>query len=514
MFEIPKTPPKTYTSKDYRTTAKSIYASLTQSGDSNNFTGSENYWQLGCVFDTLLDYMAEAVKADPSESSTATQLVSATWAKLSTLKKKESTGYYGYWYDDYGWWGIAANKSTMKEYSPFFKNEFRTDANGNVITEADNFKDFANYCWSTMINGKNDGLHFGADNVWDKCDQTFFARVAPKFSGGVWQYDIFKEKRAANLEDNQTNSNPSTPVNIILKDGKYSIISTADLDAKVEAYKKAHPDEPDTSFGNIISLIENEENETIYTACGLGPFQLTVVNGLYLILGLRMGNNTSKAASNKVFSFIKDWVNVDEKGVNPLIHKTLKLASERISCYKNNDAVYNYHADHFWGGDQGLLIGGMVDFIKNNPDSPDVKTALDIVDQIIEGVCTNMQKDGKVYPWYPVDYVSPTDLTHPQPAPAPMEIWDYPGGSGIFMRYLLYAFKQNESLRSDILNNKHGVRDFIINSANACQEGTLPSIQNGMAADNLWDWQNQLAVLTMAIHLLDYEATHPKGHLN
>lgn len=494
-----KTPTKL---ESYWKAAKSIYAAFAKKPDpfiNKGYYITDNYWQAGCVFDTITDYLAEAIKQKEitaKEANTFVSDVKSNWAK--TLEK----GGGGYWYDDFGWWGIASAKAGTAAYKEVFGPD-----------NTDDFTGYASECWKIMSTGKSDNLHFGAPKVWEKCtSQDFFASVAPKYPNGVWQYDIFKERRAAAVEDNQTSSNPSTPLNIEYKDGKYTIISEKSAQAKIANYKNEFDLLPKADQfkkeSEELNILETKANDYIYSACGLGPFQLTVVNGLYLILGLRLANqgnaNASVSDLEKVFGFINNWVyGKDTPKGNGLFNETTGLMRERVSTYAGGDSVYNYHPDTAWGGDQGLILGGLVDYIRFAKDPN--PNAQKLINAIIDGVCKSMvtnTKNPTILPWYPFKVIDDYSGSHQYPSPAPLEIWDYPGGSGIFMRYLLYAYKWNKGVKNTINDKTSAIHKLIMDSADACVDESLTFVNNNAAADELWFNQNKLAILTMAAHIL------------
>src|SRR5258707_11825353 len=99
------------------------------------------------------------------------------------------------WYDDNGWWRIASEKAFHEEYRGVF---------GNTQSS---FQKLAKSCWDVMHNGKKNTRYKyrGAPNVWDNRDEgsspgyfsddKHFAK--PRFAGGVWQWEMFKDERKA-----------------------------------------------------------------------------------------------------------------------------------------------------------------------------------------------------------------------------------------------------------------------------------------------------------------------------
>jgi hypothetical protein len=117
-----------------------------------------NFWKLGHSFDTIIDFF----------------LLGPGFAKYATgFKEPALMGYdrslpSGCWYDDFGWWGIAALKAS--EHSELFG------------TATPTFATIANRCWEMM--------NRNAPYVWDNNkNNPLFADLGPRFTGGVWNCD-------------------------------------------------------------------------------------------------------------------------------------------------------------------------------------------------------------------------------------------------------------------------------------------------------------------------------------
>ena len=150
-------------------------------------TYSDNGWRVGNAFDTMTDYLFRFPDAEKSPGYVANWALSR-W-RCSDVQNSMC------WYDDYGWWGIASAKAFQDKYASIF---------GPVRSE---FQDLAAECWNIMQNGKPHKLYKygGAPNVWANADHGYFASekpypegswAVPRFEGGVWQYEMFKDKRA------------------------------------------------------------------------------------------------------------------------------------------------------------------------------------------------------------------------------------------------------------------------------------------------------------------------------
>ncbi|HEX6432312.1 MAG TPA: hypothetical protein VF008_31685 [Niastella sp.] len=426
----------------YLSSAQSLFNILKQdyqdNGNPRVFMGSTNYWMAGNVFDTTLDYMLLAMHNNiitPQEVDGVMAYVAKNY-DLAFQSYNATYNYYtndngtqggptsqnpaepnGFWYDDYGWWGIAS----AKVYAPEYQNIFR-----NYVSQ---YKSLAGACWHVMNNGfqvdPNRPIQWGAPNVWAKCDKTKFGQYEPRVNGGVWQCDMNDQY------------DPGTAV--------------------------------------------------------LGPFQNTVVNGLYLVLALRMDkaiNTTTQIA--REYQFLTTWCfDSSIPTVDQLYYSfgtNTGLVLERVATYKNGQPVQpvEWREQHCaWCGDQGLILGAMVDYLNLQPGAV---PARNLIVGILQGVASHMQLNSILSPWYPLTSDNPL-----KEADAP----DYASGIGVYMRYLLYAYNNNATVQQMVNANTAGIKDMIISAANACVNGTFPKYHNG-----IFDLFNQLSTLITAATIL------------
>ena len=378
-----------YSIADYEKQAAEIFPKLLK-----YFKEWGNGWQVGNVFDTLTDYIFRY----PEQQSDIGEVVRAAeeqWGKIQGSMC---------WYDDWGWWGIASVKAFDSEYEKFFEPYVKV------------FQDRANLtCWNTMIFGKaptdkNPYKYKGGPNVWDNRDDGsipgYFTSsagwAAPRFPGGVWQYDMWQGVRKA----------PEC---------------TPNHDPEHDEDKLSDPKSPH---------------------CPLGPYQLTVMNGLYFELALRLllkneGKGTPKAVYDEL-AFLVNWINL--LGDHSLLQRfsdDITLVRERVATYAspqgNEDypLVEGYHPGDAWCGDQGLILGGLLDFLLTGAKDPHIQ-ALAIA--VARGVLLRMVDANNVV----MPYSRGFDV-HNDPD-------DYSCGSGVFWRYLLRGFNQNAALRKEVLD--------------------------------------------------------------
>jgi hypothetical protein len=245
--------------------------------------------------------------------------------------------------------------------------------------------------WENRDDGSQPG-YFTSPEGW----------AVPRFPGGVWQYDMFQGERPGPPE--------CTPNHVPLDD-----------------HRKLS--DPRSKY------------------CPLGPFQNTVMNGLYLELALRLAQNGQGAetlqAAKTELAFLHNWFVVpgDESLLNGFPDGSA-LIRERVATYADLGGTYptveGFAADGAWCGDQGLIIGGLVDKLLVDPTDPTDPEDQARAIAIARGVLLHMVGDCGVMP------CSDGFDDHNDPD-------DYSCGSGVFWRYLLHGFGQNAALRTTIL---------------------------------------------------------------
>jgi len=411
-----------YPIDEYKTQAATAFTNLLKT-----FKTWGNGWQVGNVFDTLTDYVVRFPKAE----RTSGEVVAAAHERWGNIQGSMC------WYDDWGWWGIASAKAFYPEYKNLF---------GAYVIE---FQDRANSCWDIMHAGKPDKGPYkykGGPNVWANRDDGskpgYFESpdgwAVPRFPGGVWQYDMFYDTRPKPPE-----CSPSNPAN------------------------------PHT--------------------CLLGPFQNTVMNGLYFVLAVRLvlqrvGTGAPQAIKDEL-GFLNNWFNLE--GDMSLLQRfpdgTL-LVRERVSTYAspNSGNIYppvkGYTPKGQWGGDQGLILGGLLDYLQLLPSAPGVeKQAI----AIARGVLLHMVDDNGVV----MPFSDGFDYQHDKD--------DYDSGSGVFWRYLLRGFNQNAKLQADILKL---IKDNPLQ--NAIYKSAENPYANAPTGNDLFKEFNALAVLLAGIEIL------------
>lgn len=142
-------------------------------------SGFSTYWQLGHSFDTIIDYFV----LNPADA--------AGFGQIALDAYNRSTG-NACWYDDYGWWGIAALKAS--QHPDLFPIEGST------------FKEKYGICWQMMDDH--------ATAVWkNNGNNPDFKVLQPRFDGGVWNCDWTKPNGCAGEGQPPNNFPPNCGLN-------------------------------------------------------------------------------------------------------------------------------------------------------------------------------------------------------------------------------------------------------------------------------------------------------------
>lgn len=362
--------------QSYRNAAITTFAQL-----KTNYGWAGNFWRLGHSFDTIIDYF---------------ELVDDTDALLfgSEYALRAFEKFSGHWYDDYGWWGLAALRASQrpKLFGP------NVGAFGGV----------ARRCWTFMRTGDTGGMTVdcsgavkmaGAPNVWTQAQKSpdykdHFARMEPRKGGGVWNCDW---RWSADRN----------------KDSCYCV--------------------PDWGAAKD----------------GLGGFQNTVTNGLYLALAARINKIVNAYTDAQTeYGFLTDWFAYKEPKLSllaPLGRTGDVYVRERVGVYANDVPVYGYRDDCAWTGDQGVMLSALVDYMALVSDDA-VKTKIrEICKHLIWGTKRYLGgTDGVLREWR-----NPSDLSPDGKEKAPGDdFWDYATGSGVYMRFLTHVYRLDPALKA------------------------------------------------------------------
>lgn len=302
------------------------------------------------------------------------------------------------------------------------------------------FIDVANACWTIVDQGLGDGVHLGAPNgytnrenmtKWNPRPTPLPGWYAPLFDNGAgsglhgtWQYDIFSNERTGAAwhgpAEGNPESNPSWPLGI--------------------------------SWG--------------------GPFQLTVMNALYLLLTARLEQARRRDPSvppaaaqlTDELGFLWAWFGKDSE--NPLPDNVPGLlckagdglvVRERVSRYALHegkyDKVYMFGEPNTWGGDIGLVLNALATYNTLYPDVDPERPVARLMKDLVLGYIALLFGGRAPQPCYP-----------PGEGVFGLDPGDYKSGIGVFMRGLYQAFQQDHSPLWELLKPYATVREFLMYS--------------------------------------------------
>lgn len=377
------------------------------------------YWQLGHSFDTIVDYFLlgpEYAQDAESFAMTAVDAYIRSGTGPRGIAPDDSSlcepgtncsspdGYMtknnACWYDDFGWWGLSALKASQ-----------HTDLFGDATST---LKSISDTCWQMMKQN--------ASCVWENNKgNPLFQVLEPRFPGGVWNSDW------------------------TAADGCYRTMQCPQIPDQDPA-KNCRIPEGYCQGGDDLQGIQN-----------------TVTNGLYFVLATRLNETTQ---SDNEYNFLNSWFNVSDPTTS-LLNRVQggALVRERMPTYgskfgTNYVPVCGYRPGLAWAGDQGLILGGLVDRMHMvGANSPEYPTLLQLSKDIVTGVRSQIDTHHKgiLSAW----------VTDTQGG----DFADYSTGVGVYWRYLLYAYQNNADLREFLIQEKYG--DFVCDNASHISNGSL-----------------------------------------
>jgi hypothetical protein len=221
--------------------------------------------------------------------------------------------------------------------------------------------------------------------------------------------------------------------------------------------------------------------------CG---FQNTVTNALYLVFATRLflayREPPYGVAANTEYAFLKEWFDVTPAGDALLnfLPSGGAVVRERVSSYRSGQPVMGYQQNMAWAGDQGIVVGGLVDrMLMFGKNSPEYSGLLSKAEKIAAGTKTYLAPNEILNPWTPGESAPGDDDD------------DYRTGNAVYMRYLRYAYQNNDDLRAYFRSERSGYPDFILANAKYV-------LANPSTADDMVGLTNDLATLVAAICML------------
>jgi len=196
---------------------------------------------------------------------------------------------------------------------------------------------------------------------------------------------------------------------------------------------------------------------------------------------------------DKIYNFFYHWIYntslTDIQRLNKFVTNG-QLIRERVSTYglPYHEYVHWYDSKTAWSGDQGLVLGALAEYGRNNNEIQMTK----MITEIMKGMASSVVKTDGSYrflmPWYPLDN---NKLQTADPG-------DYSSGLGVFMRYLGEAYEYNKQVQQFIGDESSPFRKVIFDTANTVAHDKLPKWDDG----GIFDSFNRLAVMVMAIKIV------------
>lgn len=445
---------------------------------------ADNVWRNAWAMDTLLDYFAVR-HVDPAAYEVL---------PLNAL----NPNLQGNWWDDFGWIGIAALRAA-EQINDFHQHpEYR-----------DRFLKIAINAWAYM---------YGPG--WSKSNKAIYPFTDTDLPG----WDQFANDHKSNI------GAPNVWKDIAQTwKGRQSINENQKMERKPRYSPGGIWNSPITDSSHP-KLVRHYQQRINYLDTYVSPIQNTVTNVVYAILTLRIFQASSKEAFSNVFSestldakaclqawkdqiaWFDQWM-IQTKGDESLqleLDETSSLVRERVSTFNEVSGTRywdaSYCKDWVWTGDQGLLLGAL----REGKAAGYVESKVfDLYPNIVEGVFKYGYQPRTydttitgsfLLPWIVLESKDPSD----QEALG-NDAGDYQTGTGVFMRYLLQAYKAEPALVQKY-------KDTITNCANNIIKkgfGTNPHPKtdcdaftpSGDSVDEMTAYVNRLSVLLLAIEM-------------
>jgi len=365
------------------------------------------YWQLGSAFDTALDYLRRK-----NDQEKARDFAGVVLKNYDITAAPQNNGGIACWYDDYGWWVAGLQRAIDDSALPGLWSEAQLVRLSTIARDNWYSIETGNEVWNMCQWSQECLKDFGGS------DQN--GSLQPLFDGGVWNYFWAKE---AHLQADVCNT-PCDPTLALKDDPKNGLCGRQNTVTNglhlVAATRRLKPPKPDT-----------EPNPQ-------SPYYLQ--------------------ATQREAGFLQDWFNVEQPELS--LRKQLNgggvVIRERVSVYHDLHQGPGFGPDLAWLGDQGLMLGGAVDFVAALPNDPKAKDMLKLAEDITDGVLhyfvAKVGSTDVFLPWSHSE--NPTGDYPAGLAPGNgQDAWDYNTGVGVYMRYLLHAYRTNADLRAHLQQN-------------------------------------------------------------
>jgi len=213
----------------------------------------------------------------------------------------------------------------------------------------------------------------------------------------------------------------------------------------------------------------------------LEGIQNTVTNAVYLIAAQRLGRTDpeAKVAADREYTFLSAWLFSEEPKLWwPLEMEGAARVRERVSHFASGRAAPGFQTDWAWTGDQGLILGALVD--RMSFDKANYQHLLGAAKELLNGATMLVDGNGVLRYCTSTGTVPDGDAT------------DYATGPGVFWRNMLYAWKNNPDLAAFL--SATGYMAFVKTNADAAMRATETTDFDILT--------NQLAILVAAATML------------
>lgn len=237
----------------------------------------------------------------------------------------------------------------------------------------------------------------------------------------------------------------------------------------------------------------DENCNPINPSNALKGIQNTVTNGLYLVLSGMLYESTGEdvyfAGAKSVCDFLRQWFDfapIDEQALLWDLGDKGIVIRERVSMYVSQEQVNAYRPSLIWAGDQGLILGGMLSYIKMEPDGR--HDFIKFAKKLILGSKNYLfDQNFTMLPWNEQDGLG-------SPGGDDTDYWT---GIAVWSRYLLKAYMYDRKIRSYIKKIEYD--KLIMKNANQI----IYNQYRQQSGNKLVDLTNDLAVLLLAYFMMD-----------
>ncbi|GGF78094.1 hypothetical protein GCM10007301_42600 [Azorhizobium oxalatiphilum] len=204
-------------------------------------------------------------------------------------------------------------------------------------------------------------------------------------------------------------------------------------------------------------------------------------------------------AAQREYAFLHQWMYLGKPDLALLNHFSpgnpgYVVMRERASLFKNGQQDPGYVPLFAWTGDQGLMVSALVDRMRVLGGGSDYQAALYLAMGLIDGVSEFLVKKN---PYDEPGQLDPWGVQWPHDGYET----DYWTGVAVFMRGLLYAYRNSPELKTFITNNATWMSLLRANAEMVLNKPDRPQSDNPLVS-----LTNDLAILAAAIAIVPHSA--------